>query len=54
MLNGNQASGPAEYKIEVVRFLEDCTSCEKRIIYEGASTVKKSLRDNQWLQRNDN
>lgn len=54
MLNGNQTSDPAEYRIEVVRLLADCTSYEKRVIYEVASTVKKSLRDNQWLHRKDN
>ena len=51
MLNGNQANDPAEYKADLVQLLEGCTSYEKRIIYEIALTVKKSLRDNQWLQR---
>ena len=54
MLNGNQTSDPAEYRIELAQPLNDCSSYEKRIIYEVALTVKKSLRDNKWLQRQDN
>jgi transcriptional regulator with XRE-family HTH domain len=53
MLNGDQTSDPAEYRIDLVQLLEGCTSYEKRIIYEIATTVKKSLRDNKWLQRKD-
>jgi transcriptional regulator with XRE-family HTH domain len=49
MLNGNQTSDSAEYRIDLVQLLEGCTSCEKRIIYEIASAVKKSLCDNKWL-----
>jgi len=54
MLNGNQTSDPAEYRTDLVQLLEDCTSCEKRIIYEIASAVKKILRDNKCLQRKEN
>ena len=54
MLNGNQSSDPAEYRIELVQLLKDCTSYEKRMIYEIALAVKKSLRDNQWLQGKGN
>ena len=53
MLNGNQTSDPTEYRTDLVQLLEDCTSYEKRIIYEIASAAKKSLRDNKWLQRKD-
>ena len=54
MLNGNQTSDPAEYRIELVQLLEGCTSYEKRIIYEIVSAVKTSLRENKWLQCKDN
>ena len=54
MLNGNQTNDPTEYRTEMVQLFEDCTSCEKRIIYEIATATKKSLRDNKWLQRIDN
>lgn len=50
LLTGNQANDPAEYKTDLVQLLEDCTSCEKRIIYEIASAAKKSLYNNKWLQ----
>lgn len=48
MLNGNQTSDPAEYQSDLIQLLEGCTSCEKRIIYEIAFAVKKSLSDNKW------
>ena len=54
MLSGNQTSDPTEYRTDLVQLLEGCTSCEKRIIYEIASTVKQILRDNKWLQCKDN
>ncbi|NLO40914.1 MAG: helix-turn-helix transcriptional regulator [Ruminiclostridium sp.] len=48
MLNGNQISDPAEYRTDLAQLLDDCTNCEKRIIYEIALSTKKSLRDNKW------
>jgi len=54
MLNGNQTSDPAEYRIALGQLLKDCTSYEKRIIYGVALTVKKILRDNKWLQHKEN
>lgn len=50
MLNGNQTSDPAEYQSDLVQLLEGCSSGEKRIIYEIALAVKKSLMDNKWLR----
>ena len=50
MLNGNQTSVPAEYQSDLVQLLEGCSSGEKRIIYEIALAVKKSLMDNKWLR----
>ncbi|MPM03035.1 hypothetical protein SDC9_49294 [bioreactor metagenome] len=47
LLNGNQTSDPAEYLIDLAVLLEDCTSTEKRIIYQIALAAKKCLRDNQ-------
>lgn len=51
VLTGNQTCDPAEYRTDLVKLLEDCTSYEKRIIYEIALAVKKSLRENICLQR---
>lgn len=53
LLTGNQVNDPAEYRTELAQLTEDCTSYEKRIIYEIASASKKSLRDNRWLQCKD-
>jgi len=54
LLNGNQANDSAEYLTDLTRLIEDCTSYEKRIIYEIASATKKSLLENKWLQHKDN
>jgi len=51
ILNGNQTSDPAEYRADLAQLLDDCTNCEKRIIYEIALSAKKSLRDNKWSQQ---
>lgn len=50
MLNGNQINDAAEYRTDLVWLIEDCTSYEKRIIYEIAAAAKNSLRENRWLQ----
>ena len=49
LLNGNQTNDRAEYKLDLVQLIEDCTSYEKRIIYEIAIAVKSSLRQNEGL-----
>ena len=36
LLNGNQTNDMTEYQAELVYLMEDCGSCEKRIIYEVA------------------
>ncbi|WP_418626691.1 helix-turn-helix domain-containing protein [Anaerosinus sp.] len=53
LLNGNQENDPVEYKEEMVQLIEDCTSYEKRIIYEIAVAVKISIRNNQCLYYKD-
>lgn len=52
-LNGNQANDTEEYRTELVQLLEDCTSYEKRIIYEIAFAVKLSIRNNKWLRHKE-
>lgn len=49
-LYGNQANDPAEYRADLLKLLEDCTSYEKRIIYEIAFAAKMSIRNNKRLQ----
>jgi transcriptional regulator with XRE-family HTH domain len=54
LLNGNQTNDSAEYRTALTRLIEDCTSYEKRIIYEVALATKKSLIENKWLRYQDN
>jgi transcriptional regulator with XRE-family HTH domain len=46
LLNGNQTNDLAEYYCDLVCLINDCNNYEKRIIFEVASTTKRSLRDN--------
>lgn len=50
LLNGNQKNDEYEYRIDLERLIEGCTSYEIRIIYEISYAIKKSLRENNWLQ----
>ena len=50
LLNGNQANDPAEYRNDLTWLIEDCSSYEKRVIYEVAAAAKKSLRENKGLK----
>lgn len=54
LLNGNQTNDSVEYRTALTRLIEDCTSYEKRIIYEIASATKKSLQENKGLRHEDN
>ena len=49
LLNGNQTNDLAEYYCDLACLINDCNNYEKRIIFEVASTTKKSLRDNNCL-----
>ncbi len=50
LLNGNQANDLAEYKTELAQLFDNCSSYEKRIVYEIALAAKKSLVENRGLQ----
>lgn len=54
LLSGNQENDTAEYKTELVQLVEDCTSYEKRVIYEIAAAAKRSIRNNEWIRSKDN
>lgn len=54
LLTSNQANDSAEYQTDLTRLKEDCSSYDKRIIYEIASATKKSLHENKCLQHKDN
>lgn len=51
LLNGNHKEDPAEYVSEVNQLLSDCNGYEKRVIFDAAYAVKRSLRENRWLNR---
>nr|WP_319489244.1 helix-turn-helix transcriptional regulator [uncultured Caproiciproducens sp.] len=48
LLNGNQTSDSGEYLADLLMLLDDCTSQEKRMIFEIAWATKKCLRDNRY------
>ncbi|MGE5417447.1 MAG: helix-turn-helix domain-containing protein [Acidobacteriota bacterium] len=54
LLAGNQVNDSAEYRTDLLRLMEGCSSCEKRIIYDIASATKKSLQENKRMQFEDN
>jgi len=49
LLNGNQTNDSIEYYCDLVQLINDCNNYERRIIFEIASTTKRSLRDNRCL-----
>ncbi len=49
LLNGNQVNDSIEYSTGLTQLLEDCSSYEKRIVYEIALAAKKSLVENRKL-----
>ena len=52
LLNGNQTNDSVEYCGDLVCLINDCNNYERRIIFEVASTIKKSLRENSCLHPN--
>lgn len=53
LLSGNQENDQEEYKEELVQLVGDCTSYEKRVIYEIAAAAKMSIRDNECIRSKD-
>jgi len=49
-LTGNQKNDSAEYQTDLMQLVEDCSSSEKQIIFDVASAMKKSLRENKGMQ----
>ena len=52
LLSGNQSHDRMQYKKELSALLDDCDGFEKRIVFDVADTVKKSLRENSWMKKN--
>jgi len=49
LLTGNQVNNPLEYQRDMVRLLADCSSYEKRVLFEMLLSMKAVLRENQNL-----
>lgn len=49
ILYGNQPHDRMEYQPEFCKLLQDCSSYERRVIYELAVAAKASLRNNRCL-----
>lgn len=45
LLYGNQVNNPSEYQTDMDMILSDCSSFEKKVIYEMSKTLKKLLRE---------
>jgi transcriptional regulator with XRE-family HTH domain len=52
LLFGNQRFDTKAYHSEFVQVLSDCSEFEKRIIFNAACAVKKSIKDEYMLKRN--
>lgn len=48
LLYGNLLYNPTEYQTDIDLLMADCTSMEKRYIFEVLSAVKNILRINNW------
>jgi len=49
LLTGNQVNNPVEYQRDIVRLLADCSSYEKRVLFEMLLNMKAVLRENKKL-----
>lgn len=49
LLSGNQLHDPTEYQTDMDLLFADCSSYEKRILYELARAAKAIVRDNYQL-----
>ena len=48
ILYGNQTANKADYQLDIVLLIEDCTPSEKRYLYLLIYSVIRILRDNNW------
>jgi transcriptional regulator with XRE-family HTH domain len=53
LLNGNQWSDRKQYITEITKLLQDCNAADRRIIFEMAVALKKSLHENKWTVSKD-
>ena len=52
LLYGNLLYNPTEYQTDIDLLMADCTSTEKRYIFEVLSAIKNILRINDWHPQN--
>ena len=48
LLSGNQIHNPTDYQTDIDELMQDCSSEEKRFIYELLRSSKAILRENGW------
>jgi len=53
LLKGNHKNDREEYHTYLMELFKDCSSYEKRVIYENAANLKKNLKDNSWLHHKE-
>ena len=53
LLNGNQLYNPTEYQTDLDLLLSDCSSREKRMIFELARAMKEILREEKEIRGRD-
>ena len=49
LLYGNQVFDPTEYQNDIDLLLSDCSSKEKRFLYETLKSMKQIIRENDML-----
>lgn len=52
LLSGNQGHDRNEYQNDILLLMEDCSTYEKRVIFELMLSLKTSLRNNECLLSN--
>lgn len=53
LLNGNQWNDRKQYISEITKLLQDCSGSDRRIIFDMAVALKKSLHDNKLTAPRD-
>ena len=48
LLTGNQYYNPTDYQTDIDLVMADCSTMEKRMIYELICSAKSILRNNGW------
>ena len=49
IMAGNQLSSPNDYQSDIDILLHDCSSEERRFLYESLKSLKDTIRQNRWF-----